>query len=117
MSDILSKAVGKTVASATSELKMFAMKFTDGTGLLVEAGGSGGAPSLEVKLVDAGELPSDTNAVCKVDWSWICKSNIKSASISNSAVNFQLDAAGPLQVAVQVWQGASFLAFTPWRAS
>ena len=107
---------GKVIASATSELKMFAIKFEDGSGLLLEAGGTGSAPAVQAKVVSAAELPSDTDAVCKVDWSWIHKAKVADIRIAPSSFNFSLEPAGPLQVAVQVWQGAPFLAFTPWKS-
>lgn len=108
--------LGKVVASATSELRMFALKFEDGSGLLLEAGGTGTSPAVTVKLVPASELPDDTDAVCKVDWSWIQRSKLAKTSLSASSVTFTLEPAGPLQIAVQVWQGSPFLAFSPWKA-
>lgn len=107
---------GKVIASATSELKMFAVKFDDGTGLLLEAGGTSSMPAITAKMLSASELPSDTDAVCKVDWSWIEKAKVADTRIASSSVNFTLDPAGPLQIAVQMWQGSPFLAFSPWKA-
>lgn len=106
---------GKVIASATSELKMFAVKFEDGTGLLLEAAGTS-VPAITAKMLPASELPSDTDAVCKVDWSWIQKAKVADTRMASSAVNFSLDPAGPLQIAVQMWQGSPFLAFSPWKA-
>lgn len=107
---------GKVVASATSELKMFAVKFEDGTGLLLEAAGSSSAPAVTARLLEASELPADTDAVCKVDWSWIQNSKIADTKVGTGSVTFSLEPAGPLQIAVQVWQGSPFLAFSPWKA-
>lgn len=105
----------KVVASATSSLKLLAIKFTDGTGLMIEATGTGSAPTISAKPASASELPDDGDAVCKVDWSWIHGSKIANLSSNSGSVRLQLDPAGPLSVAVQVWQGSSFLAFTPWK--
>jgi hypothetical protein len=49
-------------------------------------------------------------------WSWIQKAKVADTRMASSAVNFSLDPAGPLQIAVQMWQGSPFLAFSPWKA-
>lgn len=104
----------KVIRAAFSSLTNFSCEFTDGTGLVLEAVDPS-APKVEAKVVSADSLPRESDAVCKVDWSWIVGSNIKDAKLSDKAVQLQLDAAGPLAISVQVWQGKPFLAFQPFR--
>lgn len=108
---------GKVVQSATSSLKVLAITFSDNTGLLLEALGTGGAPSISSRIVDVKDLPVDSDAVCRVDWNWICSSTVDTVNCSKDSVRLVFEPAGPLTVAVQVWQGSPFLAFTPWKAA
>jgi hypothetical protein len=108
--------VGKTIVFACSSLTTFTCEFADGHGLVLQAM-EGTAPWLSGSVISADDLPKDSDAVCKVDWSWITGSRIAAADIDNSAASFKLDKAGPLKISVQVWQGKPFLAFQPYRAT
>lgn len=107
---------GKTVAAAFSSLNRFAVEFSDGTALILEATTGGAQAAIQSQVVDASTMPRDEEAVCKVDWKWIIGSKIASIATSNSAVKLQLDPAGPLSITMQFWQGSPFLAFMPYRA-
>lgn len=108
---------GKVVQAATSSLKILAITFSDNTGLVLEAVGTGNTPSISSRVVDVKDLPVDSDAVCRVDWNWICSSTVNTLQSSKDSVRFVFEPAGPLTVAVQVWQGSPFLAFTPWKAA
>lgn len=115
MSDQL-QIEGKLITEASSTLTTFACKFADGRGLLIEAKTENGpAPSLTGIVIAASELPTASDAVCKVDWSWIYGSQVVAARIEKTDAKLQLDKAGPLTISLQMWQGKPFLAFQPYR--
>lgn len=111
------KLKGKVVASASSSLSMFAVKFADGSGLLIESAGTPDNPLAEAKIVPADELPSIGDAVCKVEWDWITESKIESVHTMTGSVKIILDPAGPLSILAQVWKGSLFLSFMPYKGS
>lgn len=106
---------GKVVKSASSSLTRFAIKFEDDLALLLEADKDKPTP-LTVSLLKASDLSEENEAVCKVDWTWIQRATVSQIFISDSSMRFQLNPAGPLSVTVQIWQGAPFLAFQPYKA-
>jgi len=109
------KLIGKSIVSGNSSLRNFALALNDGNGISLEAVDADGNPSISSSIVAAGDLPALNEAVCSVDWSWICGSVIKQISSSDKALRLQLDPAGPLTVSVGVWQGSPFLSFQPFR--
>jgi len=111
------KIKGKVIASASSDLKTFAMKFEDGTGLLVEAGFDPQNPLINLRLVMEDSIPNIGDAVCKVSWGWITASAIESASTVLGAIEFRLSPAGPLAIRAQVYQGSTFLSFMPYKGA
>lgn len=110
-----SNVVGAKLESANSSLKNFAIKLADGRGISIEAKDVAGTPEIVVSLVKTSELPKLNEAVCSVDWSWICESIVLDFSVSSKMVRFSLDPAGPLNVSVGTWQGSPFLSFQPFR--
>jgi hypothetical protein len=111
------KIKGKVIASATSDLKTFAIKFEDGTGLLVEAAGDVQNPLINLRLVLEENMPLIGDAVCKVSWGWITASTIESASTVLGGIEFRLAPAGPLAVRTMVYQGSTFLSFMPYKGA
>lgn len=111
--ETLSKLVGKSIKSASSNLNSFTIEFNDGNGLAVTPEGSIEEPQVNVSLVTAGNLPKSSEAVCSVDWSWIYGSKVESATTSNGRILLKLSPAGPLNVWSAFWQGKPFLAFQP----
>jgi hypothetical protein len=110
-----SSVVGVKLEAANSSLKYFAIKLADGRGIAIEAKDVDGTPEIAVALVKASELPKLNEAVCSVDWSWICQSVVQDFTVSPKLVRFSLDPAGPLNVSVGTWQGSPFLSFQPFR--
>lgn len=111
----LSAIVGKSIARGDSSLGAFAVALSGDVGLLLEAVDRNGRPAIKASIVGVQELPRLSEAVCSVDWSWICNSTIKTVSVSDSAVRLLLEPVGPLTVAVAVWQGKPFLSFQPFK--
>ena len=109
----LKSIANRRIRSASSSLTKFVLIFEDGEGLELEAGGS--TVHIEARVLPAHELQEQTEAVCKVDWSWIVSSDIKAVSLSSASVVFQLQPAGDLTIGAQMWQGSAFLSFMPWR--
>ena len=109
------QALGKRVKSAGSSLDSFALELDDGTALLAKAINAGGRPAITTEIVQAQNLTKLSDAVCKVDWSWIYGSTVISLSYSQERLKLELDPAGPLAISVAVWQGSPFLAFQPFR--
>ena len=112
---ILEDVCGKEIRSSESELTSFAIRFVDGTGLLMTAAGDATSPRVAVSIVPADSLPAGKDAVCSVDWSWIAGSTVAKVTASGSSVKLQLDPAGPLAVSALIYQGAPFLAFQPYK--
>lgn len=106
---------GQKIISAQSSLDCFFMKLEQGMGLILSPNKTSG--SIEVKIVKEEELPSLNEAVCAVDWSWICESKIQSVKTSSSQIAFQLSPAGPLRVNSGTWQNKPYLFFDPYKAS
>ena len=106
---------GKQIERADSELTSLAIRFADGTGLLLLAAGDAAQPRVSMTMVEAEALPGATDAVCAVDWGWIAGSTITRASASDGLVKLQLDPAGPLSISALLYQGKPFLAFQPFR--
>ena len=115
--ELTQKLKEKVVASAASSLTAFAVKFEDGTGLLVEVSGTIDAPQIESRLLPADELPTIGDAVCKVEWAWITSSRVESISTVAGSIKINLAPAGTLTVMAQVWQGSLFLSFMPYKGS
>ena len=114
--EALEQVVGRRVAGATSSLTQFAVQLDGDRGLLAEARGDE-APVVAVSTPPANALPTQGDAVCAVDWSWIVGSIIRRATAANGQLRLELDPAGPLTVSAALWQGAPFLAFQPYRPS
>lgn len=115
--ELSQKLKDKVIASATSSLTAFAVKFEDGTGLLIEVDGTPDNPLIETKLMSADELPNIGDAVCKVEWAWIVSSKIDSITRLAGSIKMNLLPAGPLTILAQVWKGSLFLSFMPYRGN
>lgn len=107
----------KVVAAASSNLTSFALKFADESGLLLEVAGTPDRPRIEAKMMPASELPVIGDAVCKVEWAWICDSKIESVQTVIGSFKFEFSPAGPLTILSQVWKGSLFLSFMPYKGS
>ncbi len=115
--ELSQKLTGKVVAGATSSLTMFALKFEDGTGLLLQTAGDPENPLIETTIMPAEELPSIGDAVCKVEWAWIVSSRVESVHSVSGSIKFQLAPAGELAVQANLWKGSPFLSFIPYKGS
>lgn len=105
---------GQKIISAQSSLDSFCISLDKGSGLLLTPNKASG--HIETKVVDANELPQLNEAVCAVDWSWICGSQITSLKITSNQVAFQLSPAGPLKIGTGSWQNKPYLFFDPYKA-
>lgn len=111
----LDAVAGKQIERADSSLTAFAIRFADGSGLLLEAAGDASRPEISIETRAAEALPEAADAVCAVDWGWLAGSTIIKATSSAATVHFRLEPAGPLSVSALAWQRSSFLAFQPFR--
>jgi hypothetical protein len=108
------KLKGKVVASAASNRSMFALKFEDGTGLLVEVMGTREGPLVETRLMPAEELPRIGDDFSKIEWSWMASSRLESVRTVIGALDLNLDPSGKLSILGEVSdQGSLFLSFIP----
>lgn len=112
--EALKGILGKTVDNASSALTSFAVRFTDGSGIIFDAVSAPG-PMVAARIVRAEELPNLEEAVCSVDWGWICGSSVSEAQDAGLAVRLQLSQAGPLTIGSALWEGKPFLSFQPFR--
>jgi hypothetical protein len=115
LNSALTAVIGNQIKLAVSSLNTFAIELADSSVLKVTAVLSDGYPEIEASVAGAGSMPQLADAVCSVDWSWICGSTIESADVSADRLRFQLKPAGPLTVGVGIWQGSPFLSFQPFR--
>lgn len=116
MSLDLASIQGLKIISANSSLKNFSIRFENEVGLSFDAIADEGDIMVQLRAVNAGELPLDSDAVCSVDWSWIYGSTVSSIKASSTIVQMQLSNVGPLSVSVNLWQGSPFLSFQPFKA-
>ncbi|MDZ4836886.1 MAG: hypothetical protein SGJ27_24150 [Candidatus Melainabacteria bacterium] len=114
--EALKNIIGKKVEQASSELTVFAIKFNDGTGVIFDAV-EPSSPTVAARIVEASELPNLAEAVCSVDWSWICGCAIEEATPGSSFVRLKFSTAGPLTIGTGLWEGKPFLSFQPFRPS
>src|SRR5271156_1181001 len=105
----IARALDKTIVAATSSLDSFAIDLDDGQALLIKASSEEGEAAVEIACVNAESLEKKPDAVCSVDWSWICGSKIMAVDAGANTIRLKLDPAGPLTVAVAFWQGSPFL--------
>lgn len=105
---------GHSIVAAQSSLDCFFLKLESGFGLILKPNKT--TAVIEVDLVSADQLPTLNEAVCAVDWSWICKSKIELAKQSPNQILFKLSPAGPLKVNSGVWQNKPYLYFEPYKA-
>lgn len=107
--------LGKQIKFAASSLHSFAIELSDSSVLKVSAVLSDGYPEIQTSVSGPGSMPQLADAVCSVDWSWICGSVIESVESTSDRLKFRLNSAGPLTVGVGIWQGSPFLSFQPFR--
>ncbi len=115
--ELSQKLTGKVIESAASNLTSFAVKFEDGSGLLLQVAGAPGEAKITSTLMPASELPSIGDAVCKVEWAWIVSSKVVSINTVTGSFEFHLEPAGKLTILAQVYQGSLFLSFMPYKGS
>ncbi len=111
----ISHLLKRSIVSANSSLQDFTVELDDGSGLSLQAVEHDGEPSITASVLPACQLPLLNEAVCSVDWSWICGSTIKDIAATDNLVKLELVPAGPLKVGVGIWQGSAFLSFQPFR--
>lgn len=110
----IEELAGHTIESAQSSLDCFFIKLESGAGFVLKPNKTTAA--IEPAIVSASELPTLNEAVCAVDWSWICQSKIETVKTSPNQIAFQLSPAGPLKVKSGVWQNKPYLFFEPYKA-
>jgi hypothetical protein len=114
---------GAKVKSAQSSLDSFAIIFEDGRGLLINAVADQGECGISVKILDGREIAPPNEAVCAVDWGWICGQSLveggvkESSGINGAVVKLTLTGVGTITVAAGMWQGKPFLSFMPYKPS
>lgn len=113
-SEALNAIIGKRIDRASSALTSFAVKFDDGTGVIFDAV-QPMAPMVAARIVTADQLPELEEAVCSVDWSWICGATVREAREVGASVRMQLDPVGPLTLGSALWEGKPFLSFQPFK--
>lgn len=109
--------LGAKVVAAFSSLTSFSCELDNQQGVLIEAVDVSGSPTVNVKVVKAGEIPREMDAVCRVDWTWIYGTAVKRIATTSGAVKFELSEVGPLTISAGTWQGKPFLSFQPFRAA
>lgn len=114
-SESVQTLVNAVVEKASSSLKMFAIGFADGRGLILTAQQDEDEFSINAELVSNEDLPELEEAVCTVDWSWIENSSIESIDAKSNMVRFKLNPAGPLVIGLGAWEGKPFLSFQPFK--
>lgn len=105
---------GHSIEAAQSSLDCFFLKLDNGIGLILKPNKTNAV--IEVDVVSADQLPKLSEAVCAVDWSWICHSKIELVKASPNQIMFKLNPAGPLKVKSGVWQNKPYLFFEPYKA-
>lgn len=106
--------LGRQIRNAVSSLTNFSCEFDDGQALVLDAIDDG-SPKIQARLIAAQDMPSESDAVCRVDWGWITGATVEQSKITESFCKLILAPAGPLTISVQVWQGKPFLSFQPYR--
>ena len=114
MDDALKAIVGRKIERANSSLTSFAIGFDDNSAVIFDAV-TPQKPSVAARIVTSESLPQLEEAVCSVDWSWICGSTIGEANQAGSSVRLSLKPAGPLAIGSALWQGQPFLSFQPFK--
>jgi hypothetical protein len=110
---------GEKIVKASSSLSNFSIEFESGLGLSVDAIMDDEEVGLQLEVIDSSDLAEGSDAVCAVDWTWICKSVIKNLSTNRANptnLRLELDPVGPLAISVGLWQGKPFLSFQPYKA-
>lgn len=107
--------VGLKIEGASSSLNKFAMRLSDGRGLVLEANDKDEEFIIETTLVEEKELPKLAEAVCTVDWTWIEKSEVVKVNSLGDSVSFSLSPAGLLVIGLGAWEGKPFLSFRPFK--
>lgn len=127
VSNISGELAGATLATAASSLHSFGLNFTDGRGLLLTASVEEGDSkmniadelSIDSAIKPVSDMPKLAEAVCSVDWSWICGAKLLSVSALNGprgkTIVLQFDTVGPITVSVGAWEGKPFLSFMPYK--
>lgn len=105
---------GHKIEAAQSSLDCFFLKLESGLGLILRPNKA--TAIIEAEVVSADKLPALNEAVCAVDWSWICQSSIELVKSNPNQVMFNLNPAGPLRVKSGVWQNKPYLFFEPYKA-
>jgi hypothetical protein len=52
---------------------------------------------------------------CEVDWSWLVGERVVEVHNSLEAVTIKFENGLEWKIQAQLWKGAPFLAFTPWK--
>lgn len=111
----LDQTLGRKIISATSSLNTFAIDLDNDRTFLIEADSDDGEAIAKISSVESATLTKQADAVCSVDWSWICNSTVGQIDAGGQTIRLKLDPAGPLTVSVAFWQGSPFLSFQPFR--
>ena len=111
--ELSQKLKGKVVAGAASNRTMFALKFEDQSGLLVEVVGTSESPLVQTTLMPSNELPIIGDSVSKIEWAWLVSSKIESVQSVIGSLDLNLVPAGKLRILAEVSQGTLFLSFIP----
>jgi hypothetical protein len=114
--DELSQIVGSKVLRANSSLNQLAVELSGNKCLFLDVKIGPEGPSIEPSIVDAVNFPSDGDAVCKVDWSWISGGELTAIKPGVDQYRLILSPQGPITVSAGVWQGKPFLSFMPYKA-
>jgi hypothetical protein len=111
----LASIQGLKIISANSSLKNLSVRLENEIGLSLDAIADEDEIMVQLSVIKAQDLAVDSDAVCSVDWGWICGSTITSVKASSTIVRLQLSEVGPLTVSVNLWQGSPFLSFQPFK--
>ncbi|MBP7861106.1 hypothetical protein KA183_05445 [bacterium] len=103
------------IEAAQSSLDCFFLKLDSGFGLILKPNKT--TAVIEAAVVSVEHLPTLSEAVCAVDWTWICRSKIELVKQSPNQIMFKLNPAGPLKVKSGVWQNKPYLFFEPYKGS
>lgn len=124
---ISSELAGATLVSAASSLHSFGLNFADGRGLLLTAAVEEGDSAMNIadeltidsEIRPVNDMPKLAEAVCSVDWSWICGANLLAVNALSGprgkTIVLKFDTVGPITVSVGAWEGKPFLSFMPYK--
>ena len=67
-------------------------------------------------MESGAKAATDSEAGCRVDWSWLAARRIASADSTLDKIVITFEDGETLTIQASLWKGQAFLAFSPWKA-